>query len=369
MAAPFFIGSSIYRGSSYGPRHPLAIPRVPTVIDLARGLGWLPSNQYRVSPRAKPVALQVFHTAEYVAAVISAEQSQAVSDDIRTRHGLGTLSNPVFPEMFRRPATAAGGSILAASIVAQHRGIVFNPGGGTHHGLSDRANGFCYFNDPVLAVMALRAQGIKRVVYLDIDAHHCDGVQSAFEGDDDLLILSTHEERRWPFTGALEDDGGGNVINLPLPRGTDDRALAYALDQLLLPAIAAHRPDAIVLQCGADAVREDPLARMEWSNQSHLRVVRSVMAMTDRLIVLGGGGYNPWTVARCWTAVWGVLNGFEMPDVLVPELSDILRGLSWNRKAQPDPALMTTLVDAPREGEVPQVIEDRVAWLRAQRGL
>ena len=105
-----FIGSEIYRGSTYGGRHPLAIPRVSTVIDLCRALGWLPPGRWRTSPRAKPEALAAFHTPAYVAALIAAEAAQDAPPEVRARHGLGTAANPVFPEMFRRPATGAGGA-------------------------------------------------------------------------------------------------------------------------------------------------------------------------------------------------------------------------------------------------------------------
>ena len=221
MQAPVFIGSDIYRGSSYGGWHPLAIPRVSTVIDLARALEWLPAAQYRTSPRAKPAALTAFHTPDYVAALMRAEAEGGVDAETRARHGLGTSANPVFPEMFRRPATGAGGVMLAADLV-RSGGVVHVPGGGTHHAMADRANGFCYLNDPVLCILRLRALGLRRIAYVDIDAHHCDGVEAAFAGAGDVLMLSVHEERRWPFTGALAEDAGGNALNLPVPRGFGD---------------------------------------------------------------------------------------------------------------------------------------------------
>lgn len=361
-----FVGSEIYRGSSYGERHPLAIPRVPVATDLIRALGWLKAGQSVISPRAKPLALQGFHTAQYVAAVQAAEAAQAVDAETMARYGLGTLSNPVFAEMFRRPATAAGGSLWAATQLGRAPGVVFNPGGGTHHGMADRANGFCYFNDPVLAILQLRAQGLRRVAYVDIDAHHCDGVEAGLAGQQDICLISVHEERRWPFTGALTDTAGGIAYNLPVPKGFHDDDFMYVLNHLILPAVQRHRPNAIVLQCGADAVAEDPLARLALSNRSHCRAAKALMGVTDRLLVLGGGGYNPWTCGRLWAAVWGELNGHEMPDRLPDAAQSIQRRLSWSRKGRPDERLLTTLQDAPRNGQISDEVRQRVATLSSR---
>ena len=352
MAQPIFIGSRIYRGSSYGVRHPLSIPRVPTVIDLCRALNWLPDAQYRVSPRAKPAALAAFHTPRYLDALQAAEAAQAVTPDIRDLHGLGTLSNPVFTEMFRRPATAAGGSMLAAALLSDG-GIVYNPGGGTHHGFADRASGFCYLNDPVLALLAFRAQGLSRMLYLDIDAHHCDGVEAALAGADDIRMLSVHEARRWPFTGAFDDRAGGAALNLPVPKGLNDSEFARLRDLVILPAIERLDPQVIVLQCGADAVAEDPLARLSLSNNAHLDLLRALIPATPRLLVLGGGGYNPWSVGRLWTGVWGTLNGYDMPAVLDGAAHQVLQALTWHRQRGPVPGyLISTLRDVPRLGAV-----------------
>ncbi|MGB8622871.1 MAG: acetoin utilization protein AcuC, partial [Paracoccaceae bacterium] len=115
---PQFIGSEIYRGSTYGHWHPLRVPRVSTVMDLTRALGWLQPSQYLTSPRAKPAALSIWHDPVYLRALERAEAIQQVSEDVRARHGLGTHSNPVFPEMYRRPATAAGGALLAGALLA-----------------------------------------------------------------------------------------------------------------------------------------------------------------------------------------------------------------------------------------------------------
>ena len=348
-----FIGSEIYRGSTYGAQHPLAIPRVSTVIDLCRALGWLSPDRYRTSPRAKPAALRAFHTPDYIKALQQAETDQAVSDDTRTRHGLGTLSNPVFSEMYRRPATAAGGSLLATDLLV-HGGVVHNPGGGTHHGMPDRAAGFCYLNDAALAITAFLAQGLTRIVYVDIDAHHGDGVEAGFADDARVTMVSVHEARRWPFTGALTDRGIGNVFNLPVARGLGDDGFALIRDTLILPVVQAARPEAVILQCGADAVTEDPLSRLDLSNRSHWSVAAALKQMTPRLLVLGGGGYNPWSVARLWSGVWATLSNQDIPDHLPPAAEQILRQLSWSRRAgrTPPEHWFTTLRDPPRPAEI-----------------
>ena len=364
MTLPLFIGSEIYRGSSYGRDHPLHIPRVSTVMDLCRALGWLPAAQYRTSPRARTAALAAFHDPGYLSALIEAEAKGTLSPALRTRYNLGTLSNPIFPEMFRRPATSAGGALLGAELVAAG-GIAHVPGGGTHHGLRDRANGFCYINDPVLAILHLLTLGLRRIAYVDIDAHHCDGVAAAIADDPRVLIASTHEDGRWPFTGAATDQGCGNLWNIPLPRGTNDSGFAMARDDILLPAIAAHRPDALVLQCRADALAEDPLSRLALSNRAYLDLLDALRPLCPRLLVLGGGGYNPWTVARLWSAIWARLNTAEIPDTLPPPAQRILDALEWRRRPARPPANLTrTLLDTPRPGAIDPVLRATIARLR-----
>ncbi len=367
MTAPQarFIGSDIYRGSSYGAWHPLRIPRVSTVMDLARALGWFPEGAYINSPRAKPAALEIWHTPAYVRALQRAEAEGEVDAATRERHALGTTANPVFAEVFRRPATSAGGVMLAAELVLRG-GVVHAPGGGTHHAFPDYAGGFCYINDPVLCLLSLRRLGLCPLVYVDIDAHHCDGVQHAFAGAEDVRLISVHEERRWPFTGALEDTAGGAAFNLPVPRGLNDSEMRAILHELILPRVAEFRPQAIVLQCGADAVDEDPLSRLQLSNNAHRSVALALRDMAPRLIVLGGGGYNPWSVARLWTGVWAALSDQPIPDRLPPAAEAVLRALRWDRarggKTPPD-HWFTTLADAPREGPVRADLRDRLAKL------
>ena len=337
-------------------------------MDLATALGWLAPRGWIRSPRARPNALAVWHRPDYIAAVVQAEKDGFVSDEVRARYHLGTHANPVFPEMYRRPATAAGAAIWAGEAL-QAEGVLYSPAGGTHHGLPDRANGFCYFNDPVLAILSLREHGVRRIAYVDIDAHHPDGVEHAFRTDPDVLMLSVHEERRWPFTGAVDDVGVGNVFNLPVPRGFHDTDMEAVRERLILPLIQSFRPDAIVLQCGADAVTEDPLSRLALSNNAHWAIVGALQCMCRRYLVLGGGGYNPWSVGRLWTGVWGTLLGAEFPERLVPEAENVLRELAWPGRVagkNPPEHWFTTIRDAPRPGTISSEVAARLEVLCAR---
>jgi acetoin utilization protein AcuC len=351
--SPILIGSEIYRSSSYGGRHPLAIPRVTAAVDLIRAMGWLDERQYVDSPMATPEELMRFHDRDYVAAIMEAEVEQHVPADRRKRYNIGCNGNPVFPEIFRRPATACGGTLRAVELL-RGGGIVFNPAGGTHHGRRDRASGFCYFNDPVLGILALLDRGVAPIYYVDVDAHHGDGVEDAFAGDGRVLTLSIHESGRWPYTGKLADRAGGTALNLPAPADFNDSELALLMDEVVVPIAARLRPAAIVLQCGADGLADDPMSRMMLSNRALWRVAQTLSGMAEAVLVLGGGGYNPWSVARCWAGVWATLNGIDptVPPTAVAE--SVLRRLTWNRSQgrSPLPEWLTTIADRPRPGAV-----------------
>lgn len=360
---PWLIGSEIYRGSTYGPKHPLAIPRVPPTLDLIRALGWLDESRYRDSPQATFEQLTRFHDPDYVLALMAAERDQAVPERVRERFGIGANGNPVYREVFRRPATGCGGAILAAELT-RGGGAVHVPGAGTHHALRARASGFCYLNDAVLGLLGWLDQGLTRILYLDLDAHHGDGVEVAFEDDPRVTTLSIHEGARWPFTGQRSRPG---ALNLPMPERLNDTEFRLALEQVVLPLIDRWRPEAIMVQCGADAVEEDPLARLSLSNNSHRLAVRSVLGRAPRLIVTGGGGYNPWTVARCWALVWAEVNTLAPPRRLPAAAEAVLRGLSLNRAAGRNPPehWFTTLGDEPREGVVREEVRRALAEARA----
>ena len=366
-APALFVGSRFCRSRGFGRNHPLAIPRVAAVMDLCEALGWLAADEFRRAPAATFEQLIAFHDADYVEALRAAESAGTVAPDVRERHNFGNLENPLFPGVFERAATAVGGSILAAELALEGR-IVFHPAGGTHHGRRDRASGFCFFNDPVFAIRTLLDRGARRVLYVDVDAHHCDGVQAAFAGDRRTMLVSIHEAGRWPYTGAAGDDGGGNAINLPVPPGCNEAEFLCMVEEVVLPAGAAFAPDAVVITCGTDALAGDPLSRMALGNGALWSAVLALSALAGPTVVLGGGGYNPWTLARCWTGLWGLLSGRRIPDSLPPAARAVLAGLDCDLVEDEDrrPEWFATLADGPCEGEVREAVRELVA--RRARG-
>ncbi|MCP4330722.1 MAG: acetoin utilization protein AcuC [Alphaproteobacteria bacterium] len=331
-----------------------------TVVDLCRALGWLEADQYVDSPQATPDQLRRFHDPAYIRALQETERTQRISTEARRRYHIGANGNPIFGQVFSRPATACGAT-LAAVTMLRAGGVVHSPAGGTHHGRPDRASGFCYFNEPVLGILALLDDGHGRVAYVDVDAHHCDGVEDALIDDPRVLTISIHEAGRWPHTGQVSRRmGDGGAINLPVPEGFHDDELALLRDEIVMPALAGFGPDAIILQAGADGLADDPLSRLALSNKALWDVVRAVQSLTSRLLVLGGGGYNPWSVGRCWSGIWGILNGREIPDRLPAAAESVLRELSWSRSAGRNPPQhwFTTLSDPPRVGPIRHEIRD-----------
>ncbi len=340
------------------------------MIDLVRALGWLDAAAYIDSPIATPDELARFHAPDYIAALRRAEAEQHIAPDTVRRFNIGCNGNPLFPEIFSRPATACGASLKAAEILlaASDGAIVYSPAGGTHHGRSDRASGFCYLNDPVLAMLRLLDGGVASIFYVDLDAHHCDGVADAFAGDGRIVMVSVHEEARWPFTGALGDEGGGNVFNLPVPAGFNDSEMDLVTENLIMKLGTALAPDIVVVQCGADALAEDPLSKLTLSNNALWRALAALKRLAPRLLVLGGGGYNPWSVARCWAGNWAILNDVAIPRILPEAGEAVLRGLAWSRSAGRNPPAhwFTTLADTPNPGPVREELRRRVAQLAAR---
>ncbi|MDJ0918368.1 MAG: hypothetical protein QNJ05_11430 [Woeseiaceae bacterium] len=349
----------MFRKAAFGGNHPLNFVRHSAVVDLARTLNWLDDESFISAPAASVEQLLEFHDRAYVKALQYADSEGRVEPDVRMQYQVGTFENPLFPGLFERAATTVGGSILAAELALEGH-VAFHPSGGTHHGRPDRACGFCYFNDPVFALMTFRKAGRRNVLYVDLDAHHGDGVEDAFFDDPSVITLSIHESDRWPYTGKDTHPEQG-VYNLPVPAGFHDAELELLVDEIVLPVAARHDVDALVICCGADCLAGDPLSTMELSNVALWDTVNRLIALEQPTVIVGGGGYNPWTVARYWAGLWGSIAGFPIPDVLPPGARQRLAGMSCELVDEEDidEAWLTDLADSP----YPRLVRDAVLSL------
>jgi len=333
-----FIFSDRYRNQGYGNQHPLSIPRVSLTHDLIAAFDGFGPGEVVESKMASEDELLWFHSPEYIAAMKDVEDRNAVRPEYRKIHNIGNYENPYFPGFFSTPATAAGGSIQAAESLLD--GVVaFSPAGGMHHAMPDSANGFCFFNDPVLAIKRFRLEGVK-VLYVDIDAHHGDGVEYAFRDDAAVTTLSLHmnTDYAYPFRGGQVSDVGAlnNAINLPLLKNLTDSEYDWAFGKIWEKVLQHVEFDVVVLQAGTDILTPDPLGKFAISTQQFLRIVKKIKNTAphqngvSQLIVLGGGGYHPLSLARCWLGVWGVLTNQCFPDALPEKARALLRAVEWD---------------------------------------
>ncbi len=269
-----------------------------------------------VAPEPAPLdRIERFHTRRYLDALRRGAQGEHNLDFLAM--GIGTPDCPVFPEMFSYPRLACGATLKAAELLASgEAGIAFNPSGGYHHADPERAAGFCYINDVAIGSLALIEQ-VDRLMVIDVDVHHGDGVERAFYSRSDVMTVSFHESGRFLFPGTgFEDDigegeGRGYAVNVPLPPGTYDEIYVRAFDAVAVPLIRAYRPDVIVLEVGMDALSGDPLAHLSLTNNAYCSVIRRVMAADRPLLVTGGGGYHVENTARGWALAWAVLCGAD----------------------------------------------------------
>ena len=275
-----------------------------------------------VPPRpATEEELALLHTGEYIQAVKSFSQGGSQYDQGRFNFD-DKGDNPTYPGMFEASALSTGGTLVAADLVASGRvDAAFNISGGLHHAAAGQASGFCVFNDPALAIKALVAGG-RRVAYVDIDAHHGDGVQNAFFDDGRVLTISIHESGRYLFPGTGSEsevgaEGGvGYSVNIPLYPFTDDEIYLDAFNQVVPPLLRAFSPDVLVTQLGIDSYYSDPLTHLQVTTRGYVAAVETLANLGVPWLALGGGGYDLGAVARAWTLAYGVMLETEWPDMI-----------------------------------------------------
>ncbi len=323
-----FLYSDEFAGFDYGSNHPLKPVRLKLTYELIRACHLLaqPDPRLREPPRAAVQDLLTFHQKEYIDLLQASNSGKYLAgSDV---FGLGPGDNPVFHGMFDWSALIAGASLKAAELVDEGEAqIAFNIAGGLHHALASMASGFCYINDPVLAIRRLVDRG-RRVAYCDIDAHHRDGVQEAFYTTDRVITISLHETGHVLFPGSgFEQETGrgagkGYCVNIPLPPESDDEILVHAFAEVVPSLIDAFRPDIVVSQLGVDTFVTDPLAHLNITTNGFCRVVSVIKSLAPRWVALGGGGYDIANVARAWTLAWGIMNDVAAPDEIPKDYLD-----------------------------------------------
>jgi len=332
------IYSPNFSSFSYGAEHPFKVQRYRLAYELmeAYGLTDIPGsriNQYRPLTSEQ---LLTFHTPDYLARLKEFSATEESRADFR--FGLGDLENPVFKGVYDWACLGTAGTVEAARLVTEEGyDIAFNLAGGWHHAHRNKASGFSYLNDAVIAINILISKG-KRVVYLDLDAHHGDGVQEAFYDSDQVLTISLHESGMYFFPGTgFEDEigtgkGRGYSVNMPLMEHTDDALFMKAFDEVAFPLMAAFDPDVMVTQLGADTFRTDPLTRLEITTHAYSYILRKLKALHIPWVAVGGGGYDNMNVARAWTIAWAIMNGRELTPDLPTTFVKMIRKLGFPHK-------------------------------------
>lgn len=316
-------GTCVYIGEAlgrygFGAAHPFGPDRMAAFWDRVQERGLAAEVRICEPVQAEQALIERFHEHAYVEKVkrLSAE-------------GSGFLDygdTPAVPGIYEAAATVVGSTVDAVRRIMDgrcRRGMV--PIGGLHHAHRDRASGFCVFNDCAVAIETLRAEyGRRRIAYVDIDAHHGDGVFYAYENAPDLIFADIHQDGRslFPGTGALDetgrDEARGSKLNLPMEPGAGDKQFHLAWEQVE-QFVARAEPEFILFQCGADSLAGDPITQLNYSAEAHRHAANRLCRLADefcegRLLALGGGGYNRINLARAWTAVLEALIGASPPN-------------------------------------------------------
>lgn len=317
---PAFIYSDQFGEFSYGETHPMRPIRLRLTYDLIKELHLdNPDCTTIIEARqASAEEILTIHSPDYLETLKDA--NSGVVPDNGAEHGLSYGDNPVFKGVFDWSAYTVGASIQGAEFILKNiedSPRAFNISGGLHHAMRDKAAGFCYLNDPAIAIEHLTKAG-KRVAYIDIDAHHGDGVETLFYDRSDVLTISLHESGKYlfPGTGFTKDmgagDGLGYSVNLPLPPYTGDDLFVEAFLQVVPPFLNAFKPDVIVTQLGVDSFSTDPITHLNLTTRGFEAMLMEFRGISDSAnigwLALGGGGYDIDNVIRAWTLAWAIIS-------------------------------------------------------------
>jgi acetoin utilization protein AcuC len=342
-----------FLGYKFGEEHPFNPKRLQMTKDLIDKLKLLQPSQIVEPIPASMEDLTIVHDPLYVEAVKTASRLPVGSDGPDLGYGLGTDDTPIFPNMHEITSLIVGATIQAADLVmsGQYQHAI-NLAGGLHHSHRKEASGFCVYNDVGAAIAYIKQKYKARVLYIDTDAHHGDGVQGMFYDDPDVLTISFHETGKYlfPGTGGIDERGDGRgygySMNIPLEPFTEDDSWIASLRGVLPYVVHQFHPDIIISQNGCDAHRYDPLTHLSATALLYREIPKLVHQLAHetcegRWVAVGGGGYDIWRVVpRAWTMLWAELSGQPLPDNIPQTWLD-----QWQRAAPV--ALPTTFLDPP----------------------
>jgi acetoin utilization protein AcuC len=358
-----FVYSEEFMKYDFGSFHPMNQIRTKLTYELMKELGIFGREDVTLSePEVASLEdIQLVHGKDYIGMVKSVSDGKTKQGAFL--FGLGSGDNPIFEDMYHASAVHTGAATHAAGIVMDGQvDHAFTPAGGLHHAQPSRASGFCVFNDAAIAIRKLITEGrVKKVVYIDIDAHHGDGVQDIFYESSEVLTISLHESGRYLFPGTGfeneigEGEGKGFAVNVPLPTYTKDSSYIFAFNEIVPPLLQSFKPDLILTQLGADAHQSDPLTHLMIGTRTYERVAGIVHDLAHdicngRWVGVGGGGYDPAVVPRIWTVIFGKMAGIELPEKVPSEWKSLCREMAGETPSE-------TLHDELEETKVPRDVE------------
>jgi len=331
---PLFIYSNELLNYHFHPKHPFNQKRLKVTKDLLEAFQYLSPDQI-ISPRlASDEELGLIHSKTYIEIVkqLSKLPSLENEESFADTYGIGTEDTPHFPQMHEATSLIVGGTLLGAELIMQgETDNVLNMSGGLHHAFQGKAAGFCIYNDCSVAIAYLRKKYDIKVLYIDTDAHHGDGVQWAFYDDPNVFTYSIHETGRYlfPGTGHITEKGDGAgygySLNLPLDAFTQDESWLECFRDGLDEVIEFFQPDFIISQHGCDAHFYDPMTHLAASMNIYIEIPKLIKQAANkyskgRWLAVGGGGYDIWRVVpRAWSIIWMVMNDIPIVQQSIPQ--------------------------------------------------
>jgi len=325
-----FIYSEEQLSYSFSETHPFNQQRIVLTLDLLKKMGEIENSDIIKPRKATDEELLLAHDNKFINTVKKAGVGE-LSNQAGEIHGIGTEDTPIFPNMHDASAMLVGGTLTAVDEVMTGRArYALNLGGGLHHGFKGRASGFCIYNDSSVAIKYLQKKYGARVLYIDTDAHHGDGVQWSFYDDPEVCTLSIHETGRYlfPGTGGITERGNGagygTSFNFPIDAFTEDESFLTVYKTAIAEVAAFFKPDVILTQNGADAHYLDPLTHLYGTMEIFKEIPRIAREIAEeycegRWIAVGGGGYDIWRVVpRAWSHIWLAMKDSPTPTGPLP---------------------------------------------------